>query len=141
MRSTSDCSTIISLGSLPVSAIILKLRRTFRVSLQCHLEATAGSRVCSSLCNAKALSGSVKADGGESGSLLNRLRSSGDSFDNRISNDPGEKGWLGPFPIKRSGNIKCCIQYEVPPTTTGILFCLWMSSISLKVGLGEKTIR
>jgi hypothetical protein len=110
VRSVPDCSTIISLGSLPVSATILRLRSTFRVSLQCHLEATAGSSVCSSLYIARASSGKVEADGGESGSLLNKSLSSGDSFDDRLSDERDGKDGFESFPIRRSGNIKCCIQ-------------------------------
>lgn len=85
VRSISDCSAIISLGSLPVSAMILRLRKTFRVSLQCHLEATAGSNACKTLYIASAPSGLVEAGGGGSERLLNRCLCSEDSFDSKLS--------------------------------------------------------
>jgi hypothetical protein len=140
---TVDCSRCISLTVLPVSLIISRFRRTFRVSLQCHLAATVGSRACRRLYRARAAPGSSTADGGISGSASNNSRkcvviweSVDDSTFERgstlLSRGAGDvsnpESWSGST-ASRPGKMRCCIQYAVPPTTMGIFRTLCASSI------------
>jgi hypothetical protein len=132
---TLDCSLKISLTLLPLSLIICKLRRTFLVSLQCHREATSGSRACKRLCRECAAFGSSAADGGIFGSAPNNSRISCVICDS-ADDSPSEGGDLlggggepevGPMTCSgstasRPGKARCWIQYAVPPTTMGTFF-------------------
>jgi hypothetical protein len=115
---TLDCSLKISLTLLPLSRMICKLRRTFLVSLQCHLEATSGSRACKRLCRESAALGSSAADGGISGSALNNSCISGaicDSADDSSSEGGGLLGGGGELGLvicsgstaSRPGKARC----------------------------------
>lgn len=131
-----DCSVKISLVLRPVSLTIQRLRRTFRVSRQCHRAATMGSMVDRMEWSENAASGSTAAEGGCSGRALKSLRRWGGrvAIDLASSSDinggsdedlsDGLFSWA-----RRFGNIKCWIQYDVPPTTIGISFFLWVPSI------------
>jgi hypothetical protein len=132
---TLDCSLKISLTLLPLSLMICKLRRTFLVSLQCHREATSGSKAYRRLCRERAALGSSAADGGISGSAPNNSRIS-DVICDRADDSPSERGDLsggggetevGPMTCSgstasRPGKARCWIQYAVPPTTMGTFF-------------------
>jgi hypothetical protein len=94
-----------------------------------------GSRIARRVCRLNAVSGSVLAAGGYFGRSLNKERRWGGS--EAIESvrsleiegaDPSEDDKLL-SDAKRLGNIKCCIQYDVPPTTIGICLLLWVSSI------------
>jgi hypothetical protein len=127
-RSDFACSPKISLGFRPESLMILKLASTLRVSFQCHLAATAESSNVNRECSAKASSGCVAADGGCSGNESNSPpRSFGSSSTSREISGEGVVGVSRE--ISLFGNMRCWIQYEVPPTIIGIRLFLCASSI------------
>lgn len=119
--------------------MICKLRKTFRVSLQCHLEATSGSRACRRLYRERAASGSSAANGGISGRASNNSRIS-DVICESADDSPSEGGGLlggddefgsvtcSGSTASRPGKARCWIQYAVPPTTMGTFFN-WCASL------------
>lgn len=118
--SVADCSCIISLQSLPLSLMILRLRKTFLVSFQCHRCATTGSSRVRRRWRVEAASGSVAAMGGWSGRSSYRTRKSegrSDSASVSLSDNSvlmggvtGTSDVVSSNTPSRPGNTRCCIQ-------------------------------
>lgn len=93
--------------------MIRRLRKTLRVSLQCHRDATGGSKACSSSCSESASSGRVTAFGGDSGSAAHKFKSLGVNFETESSKEadieePGIPGGeLKSLVASRLGNKRC----------------------------------
>jgi len=127
----------ISLSLRPVSFIIRRLRKTFRVSLQCHRAAMVGSRADSNAWRFKAACGSTDASWAWSGRALYKSRSWGVSKDSDSAKesemeDSGHRTWDAEVvseDSRRFANIRRCNQYIVPPATIGIWFFECVSSI------------
>jgi hypothetical protein len=96
---------------------MIKLRSTFRTSLQCHREAVSGSIHLRSSYNFNAvlLSSAVGAgsseivlynDNWDSDSILSAIRREGDGADDVAMTSNDEVG----LPARRSGKSRCCIQ-------------------------------
>jgi hypothetical protein len=105
---------MISLFRLPVSLMISRLLSTLRVSRQCHLAATGGSKADNSRCSANAALVSVD-DGVSSERRLKRSSRSGGS-EAIDSASVGESmvgavvGASEAFEESRLGKMRCCIQ-------------------------------
>lgn len=137
-----DCSTIISLGRCRHCLIIWRLLNTFRVSFQCHLCETIGSSLDNREWSRKAPSGFTLADGGSSGRCWSNKRRSGGRDvidDNSCSDHNGSARGEGgcehdpeSLDTRRFGNMRCCIQYDVPPTIMGNSWFSCISSIYKK---------
>lgn len=142
-RADFDCSVMSSLARRPVSRRMQRLRCVLRVSFQCHRAPTGGSNALRRRCNSAACSGSSAAKGGSEGSALNKENSSTGSRDiaSRSWSETLFSSWViarapswavvsvGSSLTSLSGNSRCCIQYEVPPTTMGTSAFVWASSI------------
>lgn len=106
-----------SLGFRPVSWMIRILRRTFRVSFQCHRIATDSSSALSKLYKRKASSGSESAEGAGLGKQWKRSKRSGGSvsINEASSSDVSNVGDVNPsslstewmFFASRFGKSKC----------------------------------
>lgn len=89
-----------------------------------------GSRIARRVYRLNAPSGSVRAEGGYLGRSLNKARRCGGSeaMESARSLEIEEADSCEDDVLlseaKRLGNSKCCIQYDVPPTTIGICLLL-----------------
>jgi hypothetical protein len=128
--------------------MIRRLRKTFRVSRQCHRLPRDGSSIVNSLCSESATSGSIDAEGGRSGRDWNCARrflgmretapaSSSDICDVSISERVASSDTSRPDDTSRLGKMRCWIQYDVPPTMIGTCF---LSCVSLTYTNGVTSV-
>lgn len=142
-----DCSLITSLASRRFSWMTRRFVSTFRVSRQCHRCATRGSSAMRRSCSLCEISISSSARGACSGRLLKRSSNSGGNAPSaflKLSDGREESSFCpGAFSdlsseAMRSGKMRCCIQYDVPPTMIGIWLALCASSICSTIRLYER---